>query len=460
MRIRSVAAGFLLLLLPILAPAAAHADRGRIRVAAPPEDRGPSATRVAGHDRFDPAGENSQNEAEIAGTVASIDCGSNTMTVTTSAGDVVVAFDAFTVFRQHGDPASCSGIQTGDAVEVSGTAQGDGSILAAKVSFEAPDAAETEISGTVASIDCGAGTMVVTTGAGDVAVALDPSTIFRKQGNPAACADVHTGDTVEVSGTAQGDGSVLAAKVTIESAETEDTEISGIVASIDCVGNSMVVTTSSGDVTVTFDPSTAFVRQGDPAACADVQVGDAVEVSGVAQGDGSIAASRVSFEAPETEDAEISGTVASIDCGASSMVVTTESGDVTVGFDGNTEFSGNDHAAAVCADIVPGDSVEVSGALQGDGSILASKVSFEAPEIEDTEVKGTILSTDSGAQTFLLAGEGGSVTIAVDSNTVIRNDGDVKTFADLAPGMAVEVKGIVQGDGSILASEISIESGD
>jgi hypothetical protein len=104
--------------------------------------------------------------------------------------------------------------------------------------------------------------------------------------------------------------------------------------------------------------------------------------------------------------------------------------------------------------------VEVKGTLQGDGSILASEVSFEAPEIEEVEVSGTIASVDSGTQTFVLTTDSGDVTIDTDSNTVIQQDGNAKTFADLAAGLTVEVKGIVQGDGSILAETIKIESGD
>lgn len=240
-----------------------------------------------------------------------------------------------------------------------------------------------------------------------------------------------------------------------------ETEIRGTVSAIDCGSSTMTVTTGSGAVAVAFDAFTTFQMQGNAALCSDIQVGDTIEVSGTAQGDGSILAAKVSIESPEdgggAQEAEISGTVASIDCGADTMVVSTDSGDVTVSFDGSTGFSSKGSPAS-CGDIAVGDAVEVSGTLQGDGSILASKVSFEAPEIEETEVSGTILSTDSGTQTFLLASGGGNVTIDTDSNTVIQQDGDAKTFADLAAGMPVEVKGIVQSDGSILAETVKIES--
>jgi hypothetical protein len=243
-----------------------------------------------------------------------------------------------------------------------------------------------------------------------------------------------------------------------------ETEIQGTVSAIDCGSNTMTVATGSGDAAVAFDAFTTFKMHGSAATCSDIQVGDTVEVSGTLQGDGSILAAKVSIESEDggggdAQESEISGTVSSIDCGADTMVVSTDSGDVTVSFDGSTAFSSKGSPAS-CGDIAAGDAVEVSGALQGDGRILASKVGFEAPEIEETEVSGTILSTDSGTQTFVLTTGSGNVTIDTDSNTVIQQDGDAKTFADLAAGMQVEVKGILQGDGSILAETVKIESGD
>ncbi len=322
------------------------------------------------------------------------------------------------------------------------------------------DQQDTEVNGIVKTIDCGTNTLVVTTDAGDVTVTLDGLTTFTKDGHAAICSDITVGDTVEAKGAIQGDGSLLASIVKIESPDSGDTEISGVVKSIDCGTGALVVTTDSGDVAVTIDPSTTFKKQGNVAACADIAVGDVVEVSGATQGDGSILASKISIESPETEDTEISGVVKSIDCGSNTMVVTTDSGDVTVTFDGGTVFKTHDQAAA-CGDVAVGDAVEVSGALQGDGSILAAKVSFEAPEVEETEVSGTIDTIDTGAQTFILTTDSGPVTIATNSGTVIQEDHGAKTFGDLASGMSVEVDGVLQGDGSILATKISIEgSGD
>ena len=143
------------------------------------------------------------------------------------------------------------------------------------------------------------------------------------------------------------------------------------------------------------------------------------------------------------------------------MVVTTDSGDVNVTLTDKTGYFGQHHATAACGDIAVGDTVEVEGTLQDDASVVACKVSFEPPEVEDVEVSGTIKGTpDGGTMTFVLTTDQGDVTIDVNSSTVIQEHHDLKAFTDLADGMSVEVDGVLQGDGSILATKISIESGD
>src|SRR4029077_453525 len=103
-----------------------------------------------------------------------------TLIVTTDAsGEVTIALtDATQYFGPHHAPADCADLADGDVVEIEGTLQSDASIVACKVSFQAPDACGDEISGAVSSIDCGAGTMVVTTGSGDVNVALTGTTAY------------------------------------------------------------------------------------------------------------------------------------------------------------------------------------------------------------------------------------------------------------------------------------------
>jgi len=334
-----------------------------------------------------------------------------------------------------------------------------------------------EIEGKVTAVDTTGGTLTIQDERlGSVVVTVDDNTIIRHGWQPVALADVKIGAQVHVKAAPQDGGGFLAAAIFVQnngngsgggqgSSGTEcDTEVEGTVSAIDCGAGTMTVTTDSGDVGVTFDTNTVFFTKGHTAStCDQIQTGDTVEVCGT-QGDTSVLAAKVKFEAPEAPETcedEVSGAVSAIDCGANTMTVTTDSGDVNVTLADTTTYFGPHHADATCDDIAVGDAVEVEGTLQDDGSIAACKVSFEPPEVEETEVSGTINGApDSGTQSFILTTDSGDVTIDTDSSTVIKQDGDIKTFADLADQMQVEVEGILQADGSILASRISIESGD
>jgi hypothetical protein len=164
------------------------------------------------------AGDSSSDDVEVQGTVTAIDCAGGTMTVNTSTGDVVVHFDSSTTFKQKGQAATCDDIQVDDTVEADGTMQGDGSLLAAKVSIEAPEGScEDEIQGTIGTIDSGSSSFLVATDSGDVTVTTDGSTTFEKDHTAISFGDLQSGDQVEVEGTLQMDGSVLACKVSVES---------------------------------------------------------------------------------------------------------------------------------------------------------------------------------------------------------------------------------------------------
>ena len=246
--------------------------------------------------------EGSDTESEIQGTVKSIDCGSNTMTVTTDSGDVTVTFDSSTQFfgKKHA-VAACADVAVGDTVEVEGTAQSDGSVLASKVSFEAPEGDdqgddETQVEGTVKSIDCGSNTMTVTTDSGDVVVTFDTSTQFFTHDSPATCGDVATGDAVEVEGTAQSDGSVLASKVDFEAPEPVEAEVSGTIDTIDSGAQTFVLVTDQGNVTIATDSTTVILDGDTTKAFGDLATGMSVEVDGILQSDGSILAGKISIE--------------------------------------------------------------------------------------------------------------------------------------------------------------------
>ena len=231
-------------------------------------------------------------ETEVQGTIQSIDSVGMSFTVQEQDGTVVtVDTDASTVFTMGGQPASFSDLATGQMVEVEGTTQTDGSVLASHVSIEVQ---ETEVQGTVQTIDSVGMSFTVQEQDGTiVTVDTDANTVFRMGDQSATFADIVVGDSVEVNGITQADGSVLASRVNIEAPETEPVEVEGTVSSIDTTAGTFVVSTDSGDVTVDTNASTQWHGQGHPSGIGDLAVGDHVQVEGTMQPDASVLAGSV-----------------------------------------------------------------------------------------------------------------------------------------------------------------------
>jgi hypothetical protein len=105
------------------------------------------------------------------------------------------------------------------------------------------------------------------------------------------------------------------------------------------------------------------------------------------------------------------------------------------------------------ADLQAGEPVEVEGLLQADGSLLARRISSESEKSaeREAELKGSIEKL--ALPDLVVAG----VTVHTGSSTQVRVSGDVSTLELLAEGQMVEIKGIPQADGSILAATIRAE---
>jgi hypothetical protein len=140
---------------------------------------------------------------------------------------------------------------------------------------------------------------------------------------------------------------------------------------------------------------------------------------------------------------------------ASPSTTTTTPTTVSVTVNEQTKFEG---VAKAFGDLKVGMQVEVQGARQTDGGVLASQVESGGDDAQDNEgqheneqeVSGTVLSV--GADTFSLKTEHGAKTITVSKTTVF--DGGLTGLGDLKVGKQVEVKGALQSDGSIAATRV------
>ena len=160
----------------------------------------------------------------------------------------------------------------------------------------------------------------------------------------------------------------------------------------------------------------------------------------------------------------LTGTVASVDSAASSFTLTPQqssanTANVTVQVNSGTEFHGALHGLA---DLAVGMLVKVHGAAASK-AFTATQVENEdqnddrGDDAQREEFKGTVNSLDSANTSFeLQLADGSTRSVITDAQTEF--EGTLHVFADLTVGQRVEVKGVAQADGSILAASVEGEN--
>ncbi|HJS58763.1 MAG TPA: DUF5666 domain-containing protein [Vicinamibacteria bacterium] len=124
--------------------------------------------------------------------------------------------------------------------------------------------------------------------------------------------------------------------------------------------------------------------------------------------------------------------------------VPTGTGSVALRFEGR----GID-ATLQISGLTPGQTVEISVQLSGNNATLDDD---DDQDEDETQFTGTIESI--GASSLIVSGR----TVVVDSSTEIKDGGNTTTLAALVVGTTVEVEGVPQSDGSILARKIRVEN--
>lgn len=260
-----------------------------------------SHARVTSEHRSSP-----DNRVEQRGTVSALagTCPSLTFTV----GTTTFYTDASTRF-EHG---RCVDTRNGDRVHAEGARQADGRVLASEVEFEGQDddddddddRDEVEVRGVVSGLagTCPALTFTVN----GVQILTNASTRFEH----GTCADTRNNDRVEVEGSRQADGRVLARKVEFDDDDDDhdgddddddedddeddddrdDAEVRGAVSRLggSCPNLSFTV----NGTTVQTNSATRFEH----GTCSVVQNGRRVEVEGTRQSNNSILARKVELD--------------------------------------------------------------------------------------------------------------------------------------------------------------------
>lgn len=275
----------------------------------------------------------------------------------------------------------------------------------------------------------------------DLTVLTDSSTAIDKEGKSIGLDAVQAGDFVEVEGSLQADGTVLARKISVEQADDQGDTVhfEGPLTAID----GMHLTVGVLPVEVTAD--TIILRGDKPIALGDLNLGDQLAVLATLDAQKGIVALEIRVLLQE-EELKLFGFIAAIDGGAKTITV----GDVVLQFDDQTQVSGAGDPKSV-ADLHEGDLVDVEGVHRSDDSFYASSIERlrPPPPPGEFDFTGTIDALDASGLT--VSGK----RFAVDANTVIRRNGATISLGDLQVGEQVEVQALPQTDAPPLAKLIT-----
>lgn len=260
------------------------------------------------------------------------------------------------------------------------------------------------------------------------------ATVFEIDENTSGLeSDLDVGDTVAIIAELDEDSGISTALRVIY-----DDAVTGPVASVNLSNDTFVVLGQTIEVT----QETSFDDDFTDPDIEGLIIGDIVEVSGTPDADGIILATRVEPE-PAGTQFEVQGVVSTLDMAAQTFTINA----LTVDF-----------SAAMLEDFPNGeisndDFVEAEGMmLGGNGELIATEVSFEEPlptaaEDDFVEIEGFITRFAS-AQDFDVAG----LQVTTNAQTQFT-DG---TEQDLALNQLVEIEGIVDSAGVLVAEEVQI----
>lgn len=199
-------------------------------------------------------------------------------------GTVTVNVSSSTKMQEGQVQISLRDLQPGENVAVFGDKASAGSLNARLVRVALAGGQVTAINGSTISLSRGIkGTQI--------SVTTSAATKYYLAGQPVPASQLHVGDTVGVAGAVSNKASVAATAIFIR-----EPHVAGKVTTAS--GNTITMQAKGGITwTVTVDSSTKYLKDGQPASLADVQVGSEIGVVGVQSGDHALTAAVIHIHA-------------------------------------------------------------------------------------------------------------------------------------------------------------------
>lgn len=155
---------------------------------------------------------------------------------------------------------------------------------------------------------------------------------------------------------------------------------------------------------------------------------------------------------------EIEGLVSAVSTGAGTLTVLDQRLGAVVVKTTSTTVLRHGQTTITLSQIQVGMRVHVKALLQPDNTYLATEIKLQDENVGgNREVTGTVTSVNTTEMSFVVQSTGAPVTVKTNSSTTFRKRGSSATFSDVTTAVTVDVEGILQADGSILARKVTIE---
>jgi hypothetical protein len=323
-----------------------------------------------------------------------------------------------------------SELEVGQMVRIQGSVNADGmSGKALKL------LGETQLRGPIESIDLTAGVIVAL----GQTILINADTFYKEE---LTAELLEVGDVITVSSYTNDDGQLVATRIDVKNGvAASDLRLTGLVSNLDTTAMTFTINDQLVDyskVTLSNLPNRTLVN------------GMLVSVKGRLEGDvlvavGNLRKSHLGFKFDDDDHpgrVEILGLVSGLVANTSFML-----GDTQVLINSATVY---EHGTS--ANLTDGLLVKVTGQLDANNNLVASKVKFKyQPKIES---RGTIESIDLTAQTFKVNG----LTFTVTSETSFKDSGSSKVrffdLQDLAVGDWIRVRAYNQAATTTTASTL------
>jgi hypothetical protein len=405
--------------------------------------------------------ENIEFHPELRGPLdaGSIDINTNTLTVMGRKVQVAVntSFDG-----GINDLADISQAVNNPELEISGNLDDNSGILTAtRIARKAPDFnaltdKTVQLKGKIATVNLASGSFTIGTGIGAGSVNFTADVLGAKT----ALADIAVGSVVEVKGVRNGTvltASRIEKKNAVDAAANDRVNLKGI-ANGGVAGNAFTISGPNGAITINTSAA-AFQKAGTNATADIVTPGTLLEIEGLLQADGSVAATNVHLEVEKNVKLEGNATTGAVNAGT----LTLNGVPVTIGT--STRLLDSAGQTLDLATIVAGDHLQISGLFdRTSNKVTASQVQRTAAR-DLTIIQGPVTAVASPNLTLF-----GLITVDTSAVNPVTGFGDERSvpkvrFANQAAFFAamtsdgftvVKAKGTLAGT-TMNASEVEIE---